>query len=221
MCKIILVLLVSLVFEDSQKIHHDFPVYPGSVLVANHELLVNGEKAEVCVFESVDIPENIKSYIISRLIKDGWNKNSTLSNLSLSFSKGNINIKVQIVRSKNKTKIIFYKNNPVRNGISNRTNLDKKGEDFSDIPRYPNSKRILFVKRLTGFPVSTTIGYETLDASSNIISFYKNNMRLWRYVKLDKDEEILCFSSRNSWCVITARRSKDKTVLIIVKYEGG
>lgn len=216
-----LAVIFGLVFEDSQKTYREFPVYPGSVLTGSSEFIANGSEATVSVFESKDDSSKIRNYIIINQTKNGWQLSSSQTS-SLSFIKGNKNIKVQIVRNRNNgtTKIVFYKG---KIGRLNDPDIksEKTGEDFSDISRYPGSKRILFIKRLTGVPHSTTIAYETSNSRDSVISFYQNNMNKWKLAKFDNqgDNKLLYFNSEKSWCIITAKQNKDKTVLIIVRYE--
>jgi hypothetical protein len=221
--RIIVALLVTLgiVFEDSSKSFNNFPVCPNSTLIGNSEFVANGEKAQITVFESKDTQKNIKDNVISSLSKNGWGLNKNTAS-SLSFSKGNNVIKVQIVENKknNKTTVIYYKSK-LNNTVSAKPNLDVSGEDFSDIPRYPGSRRALFIKRLTGSPHSTTISYETLDDLGSVISFYRNNMNKWKHTKLDMNskDNVLYFDSMEAWCMVNISKSNKNTSIIIIKYE--
>ncbi len=62
-------------------------------------------------------------------------------------------------------------------GIDTTKTKEATGEDLKSVPRYPDSTRTLYIKgEPVGGNISISITYETKDAASKVVAWYKDKM---------------------------------------------
>lgn len=222
-CLIIATNALGVIWDEKPKSPGDIPAYPNSLYSKTTNLIVNSQPVLCEIYETKDTVKEAYSTVRKNLVLTGYKEIYSSGN-SLTFKKNKDNIVVQFFHNKESisTIIIFYKAEST--ACISSVSLDNPGNNLENIPKYPQSVRILSIERLDTIKACSAI-YKTSSSSENISSFYKTVMKQngWQTINMPKQSDIagdvLYFESNSGWCCVFIEKEKENNFIIIVQYK--